>query len=86
MSTAIADEAVTEDHAWDRFDVATYLRICVRQLADLRRDDPTFPAPRMVGRKPIWAPRSITTWVEKPAVESAPPARPKRRGATQRVL
>lgn len=56
------------DRAWDRQDVAHYLRISIRQLSDLRHEDPTFPAPRMVGTKPIWVPRTIETWVEQPAL------------------
>lgn len=52
------------DKAWGRVEVASYLDICVRSLTDLRREDSTFPRPRMVGRRPRWAPSTVIRWLE----------------------
>jgi predicted DNA-binding transcriptional regulator AlpA len=87
MTTSVEVTAPSEDdRAWDRHDVAAHLRIGIRRLSDLRKDDPTFPQPRMVGRKPIWARRSVTEWVEQPSLAAAATERPARRKAAQRVL
>lgn len=40
-----------------------FLDISARHLADVRREDPTFPAPRMVGSLPRWTRESILAWV-----------------------
>lgn len=77
MTATLETEGLRDDRAWDRQDVATYLRICLRQLTDLRHEDPTFPAPRMVGDKPIWTPGSVVDWVATPAQH--PEAGPRRR-------
>ena len=50
--------------------VAEILRISTRHLADLRREDSTFPSPRMVGTLPRWTYESIHTWVELPSRQS----------------
>ncbi|VXB06444.1 conserved hypothetical protein [Aeromicrobium sp. 9AM] len=47
--------------------VADVLQISIRHLADLRREDATFPAPRMVGSLPRWTYESIYAWVELPS-------------------
>jgi predicted DNA-binding transcriptional regulator AlpA len=71
-----------------------------RFLLDLRRTDPTFPVPRMLGTNPRWTYESIHAWVEQPARDAAalasaspaessspvPPARPtSRKRGGQRV-
>ncbi|KQX74493.1 AlpA family transcriptional regulator [Aeromicrobium sp. Root472D3] len=47
--------------------VAHMLRCSVRHLRDLRQDDPTFPAPRMLGTSPRWTYETIHAWVELPS-------------------
>ena len=47
--------------------VAHMLRCSVRHLRDLRQDDPTFPAPRMLGTSPRWTYETIHAWVESPS-------------------
>lgn len=51
--------------------VAHMLRCSIRYLRDLRQDDPTFPAPRMLGASPRWTYETIRAWVEQPAREAA---------------
>lgn len=45
--------------SWILDDVAAALQISVRPLKTIRDEDPTFPAPRMLGTVPRWAPVSI---------------------------
>lgn len=51
--------------------LAAMLRISLRHLTDLRRDDPTFPPPKMLGTLPRWSPAVIRRWMEGPAVEAS---------------
>jgi predicted DNA-binding transcriptional regulator AlpA len=51
-------------------DVAGILRISRRHFDDLRREDPTLPAPIMLGRLPRWRPAAIRRWLEDPAETS----------------
>lgn len=74
MMTTTNAAAPAEDRAWGRAEVAQYLRISIRQVANLRSKDPSFPQPRMVGRKPLWAPESIRAWLAPPTVPVLSPA------------
>ena len=47
--------------------LAEMLDISERHLTDLRREDKTFPAPRMLGALPRWSPTTIRQWVEAAA-------------------
>jgi hypothetical protein len=68
---AVSAPTPGSDRAWGRDEVAHYLRICVRQLTDLRREDPSFPSPRMIGRRPLWAPGDVSAWLSCPAPQVA---------------
>lgn len=80
MSTQLMDA-----RAWSPDDVATYLGISRRHLDDIRGEDTTFPAPRMLGRLPRWNPEVVIAWVTL-AAEQPEPVRPPQRKAGQRVL
>lgn len=55
--------------------LAQMLRISERRLTDLRHEDHTFPAPRMLGTLPRWSPSAIRRWMEEPpAAPAATPA------------
>ena len=45
--------------AWTPSEVARELKISLRHLNDLRREDTSFPAPIMLGRCPRWDPGHI---------------------------
>lgn len=45
-------------------ELAEVLDISRRHLDDLRREDPTFPRPLMLGRLPRWSPVVIRQWTE----------------------
>lgn len=46
-------------------EAAGYLRIRVRGLDELRRDDPTFPRPRLLSSGTArWSRISLDTWLE----------------------
>lgn len=47
--------------------LAAMLCISLRHLSDTRRDDPTFPEPRMLGTLPRWSPDAIRAWMWSPA-------------------
>ncbi len=73
------------DTAWDPQQVADYLKVSVRHVFDVRREDETFPPPRMVGRKPRWSPDVVRRWVAdggapRPPAGPTGPTGPKRRG------
>ena len=57
------NEVPADEPAWDTQQVAHYLRVSDRHVRNLRKKDPTFPLPRMVGRKPRWSPCAVPTWV-----------------------
>ncbi|TWH05018.1 hypothetical protein L615_000100001730 [Nocardioides sp. J9] len=45
--------------------LAEMLEISLRHLADLRREDKTFPAPVMLGKSPPrWSPATIRRWMD----------------------
>jgi predicted DNA-binding transcriptional regulator AlpA len=54
--------------------VAHMLRCSVRHLHNVRQDDPTFPAPRMLGTSPRWTYETIHAWVELPSRTTTAPA------------
>lgn len=55
--------------------LAEMLDISERHLADVRREDETFPSPKMLGTLPRWSPAVIRRWMEgTPAADS--PAAP----------
>jgi hypothetical protein len=63
--------------------IAHYLDVSERHVRDIRREDETFPPPRMVGRKPRWSPDVIRRWVADGGGPTRPPAGPtgpKRKG------
>lgn len=68
--------------ALSREEVAAYLGVSTRTVINLQEKDPTFPAPRYVGRLPRWCPHRIQEWVAEggSAPEEAPPVAPRRRG------
>lgn len=47
--------------------LAEMLRVSERHLTDLRREDKTFPAPRMLGTLPRWSPAAIRRWMDTAA-------------------
>ena len=52
--------------------LAETLRISRRHLDDVRREDPTFPAPRMLGKLPRWTYETIHNWAEEAAQQPQP--------------
>lgn len=46
-------------------------RISERHLTDLRREDPTLPALKMLGTLPRWSPAVIRNWMEEPTLGSS---------------
>jgi predicted DNA-binding transcriptional regulator AlpA len=48
---------------FDRETLADYLRVSLGHLDDCRAEDPTFPAPRMLGTLPRWSPAVIDAWI-----------------------
>jgi predicted DNA-binding transcriptional regulator AlpA len=74
-----------EDTAWDPQQVAHYLKVSERHVRDLRREDDSFPPPRMLGRKPGWSPDVVRRWVAdggapRPPAAPAGTTGPKRKG------
>lgn len=49
--------------SWTVDDVAAALQISVRHLKTIRDEDSSFPAPRLLGTVPRWAPSSIARWL-----------------------
>jgi hypothetical protein len=49
--------------SWTLEDVAAALQISVRHLKTIRDEDASFPAPRLLGTVPRWAPASIARWL-----------------------
>ncbi|MBB4739041.1 putative DNA-binding transcriptional regulator AlpA [Actinoplanes octamycinicus] len=86
MTSATEEQRSSIGTAWDIEDVAAYLKISTRHLGDIRTEDPTFPAPRMLGSLPRWHPRTVEDWLA--AAEPATPAKPEpkpRKRAVERV-
>jgi predicted DNA-binding transcriptional regulator AlpA len=46
---------------------AEVLEISLRTLDNVRDNDPTFPAPRYIGRLPRWTVSTLLAWVAAPA-------------------
>jgi predicted DNA-binding transcriptional regulator AlpA len=44
--------------------LAEMLRISDRHLNDVRKEDKTFPAPKMLGTLPRWSPAAIRRWMD----------------------
>lgn len=44
--------------------LAEMLRISGRHLTDVRREDTTFPTPKMLGTLPRWSPAAIRRWMD----------------------
>lgn len=60
--------------SWTLDDVAAALQISVRHLKSIRDEDPSFPAPRLLGTVPRWAPASIARWLAGDPAPAAPAA------------
>jgi hypothetical protein len=60
--------------SWTLDDVAAALQISVRHLKTIRDEDPSFPAPRLLGTVPRWAPASIARWLAGDPAPVAPGA------------
>ncbi len=74
-----------DDRSWGPKQIAFYLDISERHLFDVRREDTSFPVPRMVGSKPRWCPGVIQRWVADGG-SPVPPATPRtKRKGTGRV-
>jgi predicted DNA-binding transcriptional regulator AlpA len=43
--------------------LAEMLRISDRHLTDVRKEDKTFPAPKLLGTLPRWSPAAIRRWM-----------------------
>lgn len=69
--------------AWTIDDVAAYLGCEARTVRRLLATDPTFPPPRKVGRRLLWAPGVVPAWLEAstPATREQP-ARGRSRSRT----
>lgn len=70
------------DTAWGPKHIAHYLDISERHVRDIRREDDTFPTPRMVGSLPRWSPDAVWRWVADDGTPRPPagPTGPKRKG------
>ena len=51
------------DTAWTPDEVARELKISTRHLTDVRKEDDSFPKPRMLGDCPRWSPIAIRSWL-----------------------
>ena len=58
--------------------IAPHLDVSERHVRDIRREDETFPPPRMVGSKPRRSPDVIRRWVADGGGPTRPPAGPTR--------
>ena len=70
------------DKAWGPKHIAHYLDVSERHVRDIRREDDTFSAPRMVGSRPRWSPDAVRRWVAEGGAPRPPagPTGPKRKG------
>jgi predicted DNA-binding transcriptional regulator AlpA len=71
-----------DDTAWGPKQVARYLDVSERHVFDLRREDESFPPPRMVGSKPRWSPEVIRRWVAEGGSPRPPGRSPAGRAGT----
>ena len=76
--------------AWTPDEVALALKISVRNLTNVRKNDPSFPKPRMLGDCPRWSPELVRGWLawSPPVAEVAPVAEvtvpaPRKKGRVQ---
>ena len=60
--------------AWTLDDVAAFLGCNPRTVRRLLAEDPTFPAPRQVGRRLLWAPGALPGWLERAGEQTASPS------------
>jgi predicted DNA-binding transcriptional regulator AlpA len=67
-----------DDMSWGPKHIAHYLDVSERHVRDIRREDETFPPPRMIGSKPRWSPDVIRRWVAEGGGPTRPPAGPTR--------
>ena len=70
------DESTAPDNrAFGPEQLAFFLRISLCHLSDVRAEDPTFTAPRMLGSLPRWSPETISLWLAttNPPMEVRPP-------------
>lgn len=51
-------------------ELAALLRISERHLSDVRREDATFPVPRLVGTSPRWHISAVLAWIATPAQQN----------------
>lgn len=70
--------------AWTLDDVAAYLGCTARTVRRLLAEDPTFPQPRQVGRRLLWAPTVVPRWLERTGETRAAP-KARSRGRAPRV-
>lgn len=63
-----------EETAWDQTDVARYLKVSVRHVFDVRREDRSFPQPVQVGRSLRWSARAVPDWLERGGTVETPDA------------
>ena len=68
----------SDDTSWGPKHIAHHLDVSERHVHDIRREDETFPPPRMVGSKPRWSPDVIRRWVADGGGPTRPPAGPTR--------
>ena len=73
------------DKAWGPKHIAHYLDISERHVRDIRREDDTFPTPRMVGSKPRWCPDLVRRWVADGGSPVPPATQQKKRKGAGRV-
>jgi hypothetical protein len=71
-----------DNTAWGPKHIAIYRDVSERHVRDIRREDETFPAPRMVGSRPRWCPDAVRRWVADGGSTRPPagPTGPKRKG------
>lgn len=72
--TSLDNATLAPFTAWGPDEVAAYLLISVRKLNELRADDRTFPAPRMIGSLPRWSPLAVAAWLADADPTTAPTA------------
>ena len=58
--------------AWSKSDVALFLGVTTRTVEKVLCSDPSFPAPRYVGRLPRWSAGRIQAWVHEAPAKPAP--------------
>ncbi|MCO8127773.1 AlpA family phage regulatory protein [Acidimicrobiia bacterium EGI L10123] len=68
-ATTLSPAHVTDtpiERLWTTTDVCAYLRWTAKHLRDVRRDDPTFPQPIMLGaRSHRWHRAELEDWLNR---------------------